>query len=404
MFSLFSFSIKNAFRKKGIALLAMFGVAVGISLMVFILASSEGMNKVFSESFSKAAAQITVSSSTAPMGFGITGGNSSLIPKNYAERIEKIENVKSVSPRVMGIFSSESLKTADPISLIVGIDPKKEKEESNPVFSITEGRSFSKENEIIVGKMFIQSANMVGEKEVKIGDMIEIIIPPESPKEPPKTENFEIVGKFETGNMMEDSYIFSSEKTVRKISKIPEDKVNSIIVEVDSIDNVEEVDEKIQKEFEGAGIPIQTMLNKDIFSSLESTLDDFAKFKMLISVFAGIAGGMCILIVMLISVIERKKEFGILKAVGWSGKNITLSILIESLILSLIGVILGILLGWLAIIMSGYYMEIFKDFLFLNWKVATMVLVFGTFLGVIGGIYPAWKASRVAPIEILRGT
>ena len=338
------------------------------------------------------------------MGFGITGGESSLIPKSYAERIEKIENVKSASPRIMGIFSSESLKTADPISLIVGIDPKKEKESNSPVLSITEGNCFSKENEVIIGELFVQSAKMVGEKEVKIGDTIEVMIPPEKPKEPPKKESLIIVGKFETGNMMEDSYIFSSEETVRKISKISEDKVNSIIVEVDSIDNVEAVDEKIKKEFEGAEIPIQTMLNKDIFASLESTLDDFAKFKMVISVFAGIAGGMCILIVMLISVIERKKEFGILKAVGWSGKNITLSILIESLILSLIGVLLGIFLGWLAITMSGYYMEIFKEFLFLNWKVATMVLVFGTFLGVIGGIYPAWKASRVAPIEILRGT
>jgi len=401
MFSLFLFSIKNAFRKKGVSILAIFGVAVGIGLMVFILASSEGINKAFSESFTKAAARITVSSTGSPMGLPLSGGKTSLIPKSYVKRIEKIKNVKSVSPRVIGAIPSKSLKALDPFSVIVGVDPKKEGKNS-PIFSIIKGRSFSKENEVIVGKILAQSIKTKEKREIKPGDTIEISVPPEKPQQTPKKEKLIIVGEFETGNVLEDCYLFSSEETVRKISKIPKDKINSIIVEVNSIDNVKKVDEEIKEEFKNEDIPIQTMMSKDIFSNLKETLDNFYRYRIILSTFAGMAGGMSILIVMLISVIERKREFGILKAVGWNRKDITFSILIESLILSLIGVVLGILLGYLAITISGHYMEIFKEFLVLNWKVTTMVFVFGVFVGVLGGIYPAWKASRVMPMEILR--
>ena len=237
MFSLFVFSIKNAFRKKGVSILAIFGVAVGICLMVFILASSEGINKAFSESFTKAAARITVSTSSSPMGLPLTGGKTSLIPKSYVKRIEKIKNVKSVSPRVIGVIPSKSLKTLDPFSIIVGVDPKKEGKNS-PIFSIIKGRSFSKENEVIVGKILAQSVKTKEKREIKPGDTIEITLPPEKPQQTPRKEKLIIVGEFETGNVLEDCYLFSSEETVRKISKIPKDKINSIIVEVNSIDNV----------------------------------------------------------------------------------------------------------------------------------------------------------------------
>ena len=111
---------------------------------------------------------------------------------------------------------------------------------------------------------------------------------------------------------------------------------------------------------------------------------------------------MCILIVMLISVIERKKEFGILKAVGWSNINIILSILIESLILSIIGVIFGLLIGQFGIFISGYYLEFLREYLLLSWQVIVFVLSFGVIVGIVGGVYPSWRASRVAPMETLR--
>jgi len=402
MFSLFIFSLRNAFRKKGVAVLAIIGVGVGVSLMVFILASSAGANQAFNQSFTKAAGEITISSENAPMGLGISGGEASLIPKSYVERVEKIKHVESVSPRVMTVISSKSLKTADPFSILVGVDPERDKKGDGPTTAIFEGRSFSKDEEVIVGKVLAQSAKIAARQEIKIGDKIEIIIPSKEPGIPPEKINLAIVGKFETGNFLEDYYLFSSEKTVRKIAGFPSDKINSIVAEVDSLENIEKVEKAIKKEFKNSEPPIQTLLNKDIFTNLENTLNIFTKFRLLISVFSGVAGGMCILIVMLISVIERKKEFGILKAVGWSNINIILSILIESLILSIIGVIFGLLIGQFGIFISGYYLEFFREYLLLSWQVIVFVLNFGVIVGIVGGVYPSWQASRVAPMETLR--
>ncbi len=403
MFSLLNYSLKNTLRKKGVSLLAILGVSVGVSLMVFILSSSAGVNKMFSESFTNAAGEITISSENAPMGFGISADSDSLLPLEYVDRIENIENIESVSPRVMTVISSESLKTADPFSIIVGVDSERDKKNNGPTTKIIEGRSFEKEDEVIIGKTRVQSIEMSGKNKINLGDKIEVVMPPKGPGDIPQKKELTIVGKFETGNFLEDYYIFSSQETVRNIARIDLSKINTIVVKVDSINNIDKVDEAIKKEFEESDPPIQTLLNKNIFSNLQSTLNTFTKFRMAISVVSGIAGGMCILIVMLISVIERKREFGILKAIGWSNSNITISILIESLVLSLAGVGFGLLLGWIGIVIAGNYILILKDVLFLSWQVIALVLGFGILLGVVGGVYPAWKASRVVPMEILRG-
>lgn len=405
-FDILKFSLKNAFRKKGVSFLAILGVAVGIALMVFILSSSAGINEIFQESFTKTAAEISVSGGgAAPMGFGIGNNEESLLPESYIKKIEKIDHVKAVSPRIIAVLPEISVKIVDPFSLLVGVDAERDKASEGPTTFIVEGRSFSRKNEIIIGKSFLQSASMAGTKEedLQIGKEVIVTIPPKKFGEKPKKIKLKIVGKFETGNFLEDFYIFTSKETAREIAGISKGKVSSIIVKVDSIDNVEKVEKEIKTSFKNADPPIQTLLNKDIFSNLQGTLNTFSQFRLGISVVAGIAGGMCILIVMLISVIERKKEFGILKAIGWSNFNIISSIIVESLVLSLIGVSLGLLLGRLGIYFAGHYLEIFKDILIINWQTLAVILGFGALLGIIGGIYPALKASRVAPMETLRG-
>lgn len=398
------FSLKNAFRKKGVSFLAILGVAVGIALMVFILSSSAGINKIFQQSFTKASSKIFISrSNTNPLGLG-AGGDDALLPKDYLNKIEKIENVKAVMPRINIIFTKTEPKMPGAFLTVVGIDKEKDKIGQGPTNFIVEGRVFEKKNEIIVGKTFLESFSMrKGDQELKIGDSIKAIVPPKKFGEKPKEIYFKIVGKFETGDFIEDFYVFSSEETVREIDNIPKDKVSSIIVKVNSIENVEKVEKEIKNIFENSDPPIQTFLNKDVFSNLQKNLQTFTQFRLAISIVAGIAGGMCILIVMLISVIERKKEFAILKAIGWSNFNIVISVIIESLFLSLLGVSFGIFLGKIGISLSGFYLPVFKEILIVNLRILFLILGFGIVLGILGGLYPAIKASRVMPIEILRG-
>ena len=116
---------------------------------------------------------------------------------------------------------------------------------------------------------------------------------------------------------------------------------------------------------------------------------------------AAFAGGIAVMVVMLLSSFERRKEFGILKAAGWSNGNLIFSVLLTSLTLSILGAGLGLLLG------SGAALAIQS-------QVEQQIVGFapqtffwaggvGLLTGVLGGIVPALSAARVSPIETLRG-
>ena len=127
-----------------------------------------------------------------------------------------------------------------------------------------------------------------------------------------------------------------------------------------------------------------------------------------LDIFLGLLTGIGVLIAMLsiintmlMSVMERIVDFGILKANGWSNRDVMLLITAESSLLGVVGGILGGILGLIAIAV-------------VNWKFADQVhlyaspglLLFGvcfsTSLGILGGLYPAWWTTRMTPIDAIR--
>lgn len=127
-----------------------------------------------------------------------------------------------------------------------------------------------------------------------------------------------------------------------------------------------------------------------------------------LDIFLGLLTGIGVLIAMLsiintmlMSVMERIVDFGILKANGWSNRDVMLLITAESSLLGVCGGILGGILGLIAIAV-------------VNWQFADQVhlyaspglLLFGVFfstgLGILGGVYPAWWTTRMTPIDAIR--
>lgn len=112
-----------------------------------------------------------------------------------------------------------------------------------------------------------------------------------------------------------------------------------------------------------------------------------------------IVGGVGIMNIMLVSVTERTREIGLRMAVGARSRDILQQFLAESMVLCLIGGILGILLGHGAALLVNIY---------LSWPVESSpaavvaAVVVSAFVGIVFGFYPAWKASRLDPIEALR--
>ncbi|MEL7596985.1 MAG: FtsX-like permease family protein, partial [Clostridiaceae bacterium] len=112
-----------------------------------------------------------------------------------------------------------------------------------------------------------------------------------------------------------------------------------------------------------------------------------------------IVGGIGIMNIMLVSVIERTKEIGIRKAIGAKRKDILVQFLIESSLISTLGGVIGVILGF----GGGYIAEKFFSIpIGISSSVVIGAFVFSAVVGIIFGMYPANRASKLNPIEALR--
>ncbi|MCZ6602182.1 MAG: ABC transporter permease, partial [Planctomycetota bacterium] len=144
----------------------------------------------------------------------------------------------------------------------------------------------------------------------------------------------------------------------------------------------------------------------------DQLLEFFGKFSFVMTAILGgivsvalVVGGIGIMNIMLVSVTERTREIGIRKAVGARGRDILWQFLVEAVTLSLLGGVIGIGGGYLLAKAGTFLLSLFLDFPFgvyiPLWAIVLSVTFSGG-VGVISGFYPAFKASRLDPIEALR--
>ena len=148
-----------------------------------------------------------------------------------------------------------------------------------------------------------------------------------------------------------------------------------------------------------AGFEVSVQTSGDVIEEIQDVIDRITRFVTGIAVIALVVGAIGIANITLVSVTERTKEIGIMKAVGATNRDTMQLFLTEAVLLGGLGAAVGVPLGLLV----GFGAAEYADVAFtLPWDWIVFSVAMGVTTGVVAGLYPAWRASKVDPIEALR--
>jgi putative ABC transport system permease protein len=187
--------------------------------------------------------------------------------------------------------------------------------------------------------------------------------------------------------------------TARRILSVADDKVSSYYVEADDPTEIDKVAESIETQVTDPQLDARSMTEFAAnFGNLMGQLDTFLLMTVSLALIVGVVG---IINTMLMSTTERFVEFGVLRTNGWSRGNVLTLVTIESAYLGLMSGVVGCVMAFVltslanAFLGGGLTLQI-------NPRLLAMGLTLSVVMGTLGGLYPAWKASRLVPMDAIR--
>ncbi len=402
---LFSISWRNIWRNKVRSLVIIFSIALGIFAGVTATAFMKGLveqriQKVIKTELS----YIQIHKE----GFRQNSDFKSFIPDagNLVTEIRKLPHVTDVSKRIVVQSMIASAETATGV-LITGIDPEQEPNVTNINERIIEGEYFEgiKKNPVIIGKKLAEKLD------VKVRNKLVITLQ--------DTANnvisglFRVAGIFSTNdNMYDESHVFVRYNDLQKLAELPNGVAHEIAINIDDNENLSTVEDAVTKLAVGYEVLDWKSLRPEM-NYLTEAMDLYMYIFIIIILLALLFG---IINTMLMVVMERTKEIGMLMAIGMNKTRIFTMIVLESTLLSLTGGVVGIIIGslfskWksiepfdLSMWAQGYEQLGYDAYVYLSLE--PMMLVNITVLviitGVIAALYPAYKALKNDPADALR--
>ena len=365
--------IRNPFRNKTRSFLAIVGIAIGIATIVALGVITASLEESTQTTLQEGTAEITA----MPLGSSMMGGASGSLNESYVDELKNISGVKQTAG-LLQVSITDPTGTGPGAITVYGMNFKDlELEGINSI----NGSAYNDNNrEVIVGKSIMDSENYT------IGDNITIL-----------GEQYKIVGTYETGSMFTDGAIYTGLETLQNDSN-SQDEVSTVAVKVDDNTTVETVNNNIQNKYNDT---LSTITSDEMEKTTENMMSVVNAATTAIEALAIIIGGVGVINTMMMTVFERTREIGVLKSVGWTSRKVLTMIMGESIVLTIISGIIGTILGLLAVVIL---FNITGGDMTLTYNIGIFIRAFAVALivGILGGLYPAIKASRLAPTEALR--
>jgi ABC-type antimicrobial peptide transport system permease subunit len=354
-------------RRRGRTTLTITGISIALASIIMLGSITDGFVAAFNKMMISTDVELVARQKEA------SDTAYSAISEKVGRQIAATPGVESVS----GIVFSAMVVDEMPFFLVFGYAPY---EPAIKHFKIVEGRGLQGNREIIVGRKALEGMKTQIGEVVRLGEI-----------------GFRVVGIYETGVSYEESAGVMSLRDAQALTGKPR-QVSMYGIKV--IDPARA--EAIQKQLEAA-LPEVSI---SMASAFAENLPDMKSMNVMmwgIGLLAIVVGGISMMNTMIMSVYERTREIGTLRAVGWRRRRVLAMVLKESVVLSLLGTLVG-LASAVGFLWLMQFIPLWGDFMTISLSpnLLSMTLIIALTLGAIGGVYPAWRASNLRPVEALR--
>ena len=383
------------------------GILIGSAAIMSLVSVTQGMSQDVNrqiEQFSPTS--ITVMSGGGVFGFGPggggqAGGTRTQLTLREVDRVEKIPHVQVATP-VISRTALVKIGGRTDSAQVIGIVPDEYVQIVSSI-NVNEGR-FLVRSDVSSAVIGVNIAQPSTEDEPIAGVGDRIVLEIQSGEEV-KTVNLRIAGILEPlGPSLianQDDSIYVTVRTAQQIFDTG-NVFSSIAVKADSTDTVDGVVEAIRDELgEGVSVISSTFIRNtvgSIIGIISAVLGGVAAISLIVA-------GVGIINTMTISVFERTREIGIMKAIGAKSRDVLLMFLSESLMMGTLGGGAGVLLG---AVLGQVVSSIAQFSIGVTISSAptlgngVLVIAFSLITGAISGLYPAWRGAHLKPVEALR--
>ncbi len=387
--------------------LALVGLSVPILGVIGLFSVSDGLRNLVGNTLDKIKGVMVLRENVPTPVF-------SHLPADLVDKLRAIPGVRAVAPEVWGLpptIEDVSLIPSNPLeflrknreqkiqsmldaTVIQGQDIAAHRHLKSAVYpnALKEGRFLAVEDRgtrnIVISRKIAAEHKDASGRPKKVGDLLKI-----------GSDTFPIIGIYETGSMLLDPIIVMDIGTARKVVGEAPDKVSSFYVEATDPTKVDEMAKLIEETIAEPRLDARSMGEFAAnFGTVMSQLDTFLLMTVSLALLVGVVG---IINTMLMSTTERFVEFGVLRTNGWSRADVLSLVTIESAYLGLLAGIIGCLMG-LALTQVGNQFITGGLKLEFSPRLVAIGLGLSVVMGTLGGLYPAWKASRLVPMDAIR--
>ena len=365
---------RNLLRRRIRTLLTIFGIGVGVTVIIVLGSLADGFQAGYGAMMRGSKAELVLSQpDTMDVSY-------SAVKEEVGAELAAMPEIDAVSGMLQGLVQAED----EPLFFIFGYPEDSFMLER---FRARQGYElFGRIPRELRGKPVLLGSAAAQVMKKGVGDTLRIT-----------SSSYRIVGIYETGDVFEDSgAVLRLEDAQALLGKSKQ--VSLFYVRLTDTSLRPRVQERVERKW-----PDLLLSGTSEFANQQSMQGILRGFVWVVGGLAIAIGGVGMLNAQLMAIFERTREIGVLRATGWKRHQVLGMILGESIVVCLAGGLFGVLQGWLLLnglsritVMMGTRPGALSPGLVV--QAIGVVLV----LGLVGGLYPAWRASRLAPVEALR--